>query len=414
MGLLDQSIVSAGNFTAVWVLARKLDVADYGLYVMIIGLILALNSIQSALVAFPFTVRYAGAEMIAWQAGLIRCLIVSLATMAIQIPAIVIGCRYLGHLFIAVPAILALCLWQTQDFIRRAMFQQRLYRQALTADSIRYVIPALLVILLPRRLLSAQQMLIFIATTSAAASLVCANVFIRREAEPVMWIAVKRDFSELWRIGRSIILFNASASALAQGCVWILGNVVGLSAASQYQAINNVMGVTNPAVMGIAVVRDPAVARESSQSGPRAAIRHSFPYAAAVGLLVLPVMGLFIAAPAWTLLRFYGKASPYISLAVPLQIAAVAQVLTISSQFVAAVIALVGRATVIWRVQIATNAACLAFMIPVIQKGGLSGCLLALAFFYAVGLVAMFWNLGKIYREGGDRRGSNQTVVVNA
>ncbi len=79
-------------------LARKLSVADYGLYVMLIGLILALNSVQSALIVFPFTVRYAGSDLQLWQSGVVHCLLVSLITLPVQLSVVIAGSFYLHHL----------------------------------------------------------------------------------------------------------------------------------------------------------------------------------------------------------------------------------------------------------------------------------------------------------------------------
>lgn len=413
LGLLDQSIVSGANFITALALARKLDVNEYGLYVMVMGLILALNSVQSALISFPFTVSYAGAQASIWRTSVLRHLLIGTGTMGFQTPAIFLGCLYLRHSSVTLPAAGALYFWQAQDFLRRAMFQQGHYRMAFIMDSVRYVIPALTVVLLPKALLSTVQMLVLIASTGALASLACGVLLIHRPGNVTVG-AIKSDIVNLWRIGRAIILFNLSSSGLMQGCAWILGNVSGLPAASQYQAINNVMGVTNPAVQGISVVRDPAVAREYLQHGPATAIRHALRYAIAVGLIVTPILAFFVGAPAWALSRFYGSGSPYALLTKPLQIAAVAQILAISSQFGAGILACIGHSHVIWRVQALANAACLAVMLPVVRQGGLSGCLVTLALFNALALAAMLRNLGIAYRRDPTPRGLDRPVAASA
>ena len=104
--------------------------ADYGKYVLIIGLVLVLNSVQAALIVVPFMIRYASAELADWRSGVMRCLLISVATLSVQIPVLIAGCIYLGYPVLAISAVLAACLWQAQEIIRRAMFQRCLYRQA--------------------------------------------------------------------------------------------------------------------------------------------------------------------------------------------------------------------------------------------------------------------------------------------
>lgn len=414
MGLVDQSIVSAGNFVGIWVMARKFAVPDYGLYVLVIGLILSLNSIQSAFIVFPFTIRYAAADLTGWQAGVVRCVLLSVATISIQIPIVLLGCLYLGHLMLGFVAVFTLCLWQMQEVIRRAMFQRQFFGRAVLGDSVRYAIPALLVVGLPARMLSTPAVLIFIAVSSIAASLLCVDTFATRRALSVSWMDIKAEFEECWRLGRHIILFNAFGSAFAQGSVWILGNMQGLSAASQYQAVSNVMGITNPPVVGIAATLQPAVARAHALAGPRAAMRQSLPYLAAVGALVVPLLLVFTVAPRWTLLRFYGGTSPYRFLIAPLRIAALAQVLSLAAQLAGSVLACVRRADILLRIQIVASTTCLIVMIPAVRWGALPGYLLASALFAGLVLAATFRILRQTYRANLTVYESGKEAVVNA
>jgi len=413
-GLIDQSIVSASNFTLTWMLARKLSVADYGLYVMLIGLILALNSIQSALIVFPFTVRYAGSDLQLWQSGVVHCLLVSLITLPVQLIVVIAGSFYLHHLPLSGIAILTLCLWQTQEIVRQAMFQRQLFSRAVMGDSVRYLIPALLVVFLPGRLLSAEHVLMFIAGSSAAAFFLCIDTFLAGNRGGISWHRMKREIRDSWSLGRSIILFNAFGSVLSQGSIWVLGNIRGLAAVSQYQAINNILGIPNPAVTGIGVVLNPAVARAASKSGSRAAIRQAVPYVAVMASLVAPVLGIFVLIPHWTLVRFYGPASPYSGLVFPLQIATVGQALFICSQVAATILACMNRAAIIWRIQLITSVTCLAAMIPAARWAALPGFLVIQTVFYGLGMVAMLWNLHTAYKGQPLAVESGQPLIVNA
>ena len=413
-GLIDQSIVSASNFTLTWMLARKLSVADYGLYVMLIGLILALNSVQSALIVFPFTVRYAGSDLQLWQSGVVHCLLVSLITLPVQLSVVIAGSFYLHHLALAGIAILTLCLWQAQEIVRQAMFQRQLFSRAVMGDSVRYLIPAILVVFLPGRLLSAEHVLMLIAASSAAAFLVCIDTFAVGTQGGISWHRMKCEIRDSWSLGRSIILFNAFGSVLSQGSIWVLGNIRGLAAVSQYQAINNILGIPNPAVTGIGVVLNPAVARAASKSGPRAAIRQALPYVTVMASLVAPVLGIFVFFPHWTLVRFYGLASPYAGLAFPLRIATAGQVLLICSQVAATILACMKRAGIIWRIQLVTSVTCLGAMIPAARWAALPGFLVTQIVFYGLGMVAMLWNLHIAYKGEPLPVESGQPLAVNA
>ena len=186
-------------------------------------------------------------------------------------------------------------------------------------------------------------------------------------------------------------LFNVFASALNQGCVWILGQMEGLGAASQFQAINNILGITNPAVMGITGVQEPAVARAYVQHGARAALNSARPYIVVVGVLTVPVLALFFLVPGWTLERFYGQSSPYATLAVPLRIAAAGQLLTVAGLLAVSLLNCLRRSEIVWRIQMFTSAACLAVTIPAVLWGGLSGCIGALTLFFGFRLAALIW-----------------------
>ncbi len=414
LGLVDQAIVSISNFSITWMLARKLAAPEYGLYAIVMGLLLTLNSIQSSLLVFPFIIRYSSADLPNWQAGVVRYLFLSLASAPVQVLIVAVGCVYLDHLAIVISAIAALCLWQCQEVIRRAMFQRGLFLRAITTDCIRYIVPVILVALLPRPLLGTRSVLLFIGGASLAAALPCLGTFWNGWGAAFSLPAVKREIGDSWKVGRSMVLFNAAGSALSQGSLWILGSMGGLVGASQYQAINNLMGVTNPPVFGIAAVRDPAVARAYSRAGARVAIRESAPYVAVLCALVLPALALFASFPDWTLLRFYGKTSPYLTLGRPLQIATVWQILAIGSQVAASVLACIDRVDFIWRVQMITTLVCLASMVPIVRWRGLSGCFISLTAFSAVTLAAMAWQLQTACSEKTPGEASVKEAVINA
>ncbi len=414
LGLLDQAIVSISNFSITWMLARKLTAPEYGLYAIVMGLILTLNSIQSSLVVFPFIIRYAGADLPIWQSGVLRYVLLSLVSAPVQLLIVAVGCVYLSHLAVVISAFAALCLWQVQEVIRRAMFQRRLFLRAIATDCIRYILPVIFVVLLPRPLLATQSVLFLIAGASVAAALPCLGTFSRGWGPAFSWPAITREIGDSWKIGRSMVLFNAAGSALSQGSLWILGGMEGLASASRYQAINNLMGVTNPPIFGIAAVRDPAVARAYSRAGARVAIRESAPYIAVICALVLPVIGLFAFFPDWTLLRFYGPASPYLMLGRPLKIATLWQLLAVGSQVAASVLACIDHVDFIWRVQMINSLLCLGAMVPVVRVAGLSGCFMCLTAFSAVSLMAMACKLHAAYSEPVRREVSVEEAVINA
>jgi hypothetical protein len=129
---------------------------------------------------------------------------------------------------------------------------------------------------------------------------------------------------------------------------------------------------------------------------------------------VIPILVFFILAPSWTLLSFYGKTSPYLNLALPLQIAAIGQFLAIGAQLSNAMLACLRRAEIGWRVQMVTSVACLAVLIPAVQRGRLLGYLTVLTLFYGIRLAAMVWSLCIIYKGGSAYLDSAQTATANA
>src|ERR1700733_13112052 len=60
--VIDQGVVSSGNFLANWILAKYLAPTEYGVFGLLFGLLLFANSLHSSLVTMPLGIKSPSAE----------------------------------------------------------------------------------------------------------------------------------------------------------------------------------------------------------------------------------------------------------------------------------------------------------------------------------------------------------------
>ncbi len=148
--LADQGAVSAGNFLTGWYLARTLPPSEFGIYVVIIGVMIFANTIHAALVTSPLCVKgaAAGAPLSKRYTG--WSLALTTGFLPVQAIAIAAICFGLGRLALAPWAVMALLLWQLQETVRSGLVSQCRFRSAIVGDFVSYIGQALAVVALTR------------------------------------------------------------------------------------------------------------------------------------------------------------------------------------------------------------------------------------------------------------------------
>jgi membrane protein implicated in regulation of membrane protease activity len=146
--LIDQAVVSMGNFLTLALLGRHLIAAEFGAYGLIMETLFFLNGVQFALVIYPLTIRGATGDH-----GTVRQLtLASLLFTVLLVPftVIVMGKTAIatGVGFAAAAAVLATLLWQVQETLRRALMAELRFSAAVWGDAISYLGQAAIILAL--------------------------------------------------------------------------------------------------------------------------------------------------------------------------------------------------------------------------------------------------------------------------
>src|ERR1700736_4008666 len=133
--LADQGCVSLGNFLTNIFLARTLAAADYGVFALVYGLLVLLNSFHSCVVGYPLSIKGAAADAEGLK-SYTRSALLFTAVLSVPFGGIVLGaCIVLGRPTIAVWAAFALLCWELQETLRRSLMAHLRHGEAIWGDA---------------------------------------------------------------------------------------------------------------------------------------------------------------------------------------------------------------------------------------------------------------------------------------
>jgi len=211
--MADQGVLSLGNFGVSILLAacfeRKHDLSDFGAYWILMELMMFLNGIQNALVAYPLTVRGAIADRL--QLGRLTSMSMLLTGVMwpLQAAAIVTTAAIAKiPMSVGIWAAIALFLWQMQETLRRGLMAHLKFRESLLGDSISYIGQLVAVALLGwYGMLTLTTAFQAIALTSGLAALVQGEQIAIIRTNDGLFAALSNfdPFSEAFVIARGIV-----------------------------------------------------------------------------------------------------------------------------------------------------------------------------------------------------------------
>ena len=137
--------------------------------------------------------------------------------------------------------------------------------------------------------------------------------------------------SSCWSLGRWGFANNWISVFSTQAFLWAVAIRGGAAAAAAYQALNNVLGVTHPVIIGVANAIIPTVARSTAE-GQTSAVRKGLTLGFHGSLLIVPYLTILGLLPLVALQLFYGHSSPYLALAGPIRWMCVAYVVMYTGQ----------------------------------------------------------------------------------
>lgn len=327
----DQGVLSLGNFFTNILLANHLSKTLYGVYVLVFGVVLFLNSLHGSIVTYPLTVRGAACDAV----DLRRLVGRSLTLTMLLGPILGLGILYAtgatGRWTLLPLAIAALLLWQAQETLRRALMAQFKYAWAIPGDAISYLGQAAAVWgLYKLGRLTPETAFTAIAVTSGLAAIVQA---IQLRALPSgTWSSLRPLAADCWRLGRWLLLTNLLTVATVYLTPWVLRYARGLGEVAMYGALATVMGVVNPIFAGMGGLIVPAVAAAEKRSGRAAAGRAGLRYALQGSALLVPIFVVLAIFPGFALRTFFPSQPAYHPLTSQLRLLVLVYVLYFAGQ----------------------------------------------------------------------------------
>lgn len=270
ISLIDQAIISGGNFSSGVIAALALTTSEFGLYVLATVIILEAAGIQNALTLQPMTVNGAGLSDDEFRRFFtaqifIQAVVISLSTLVVA--AIALAWEPLRPL--ALWLSIASAAWQTQELCRRVLYTRGAVLKAAINNFISYDIQAItLVVLLWDGEMTIEHALWVVAATSLlgmALGLWQMRSYVSRDHDEILKVA--RD---TFRLGRWI----ASSYVLAAGSVGaypaLLAGLVGLTATAGLGVIKQIVGPLHLLTRPLENFYLPRAARALDQEGTAA------------------------------------------------------------------------------------------------------------------------------------------------
>ena len=373
--LVDQGVVSFGNFMLNVLLARTLSEEDYGEFALFLGAIFILRAIDYSLISYPLSVRLCVARDDE-RAGLLgNTSLLAAALSLVLVVVMAVGTTLLED-NILLPACLCFLCWQAQETSRRCLLADFRYRAAVAGDGIAYVGQALLIALVASLGgIALPAALYMMSATFATGALV--HVSKLRFAWPDL-SETRLLAREYFSLGKWSIVNYELVLVRAQLFPWMLAATAGTAATASLQAGLNIANMMNPIIFGIGNAIPQVAAHAHRNGNVIGAWRAAYGYVLfGLGpILVISAAGVLM--PNLLLRTVYGPSSPYLAAAIGLQLLAVAGVLDYIAEMISKTLLGVqaGRLASVVNVVAVGVAAVLAFAL--IGTLGVLGACLAL------------------------------------
>ncbi len=374
--LVDQCVVSGGNFLLNVLLARKLSQDDYGEFALFLGAIFLLRAIDYSLISYPVAVRLHGTPEHERARLLGNTSLLASALALVFVVVMALGSILAGDEDIVVPACLCFLCWQAQETSRRYLLADFRYRAAVTGDGIAYVGQALLIAFFGWvDTITLTAALYLMSVTFAFGALVHVS---KLRFEWPDFTEAHRLAGEYFSIGKWSIVSYELVLIRVQLFPWILAATAGTAATASLQAGLNIANMMNPIIFGIGNAIPQVAAHAHRTEGVSGAWRAASGYVLfGLGPIVI-ICAAILLMPDLALHLAYGPTSPYLAGALSLQFLATAGLLDYIAEMISKTLLGVeaGRAASTVNVLAVGVAAGLAFVL--IDPLGVAGACLAL------------------------------------
>ena len=369
--LVDQGVVSGGNFLINLLLARLLVPRSYGVFGLFYLAIIGANTFHSSVVTYwlnLFGAKVDDHDIKKLMTGALGITTVWLAPMSLTT---MVACIVTHSYGLWLPATVALYCWQLQESARRALLCRMRYRSSVLPDALSYLGQAGVVALLRPSDLG---VIFWIVAATSVAGLAWQLLLVG--CESVTFLEFRQYFAESLRFGRFVVAANCINMLALQIPAWTLLRAGGQDMVAAFQALSNVVNVTNPLLLGVSNHVIPAVARvaqQGSATARRVALLDGF----SLGAVLVVYLSALVIAPQHAMTLMYGHSSPYLVFASLLKILSLACLFQFVNTVVGAYEGGMGRTASYMKSQAAGLVALIAIGIPIIMYLGLLGAVIA-------------------------------------
>ena len=374
--LVDQCVVSGGNFLLNVLLARTLSQDDYGEFALFLGAIFLLRTIDYSFISYPLSVRLCvvGDEERPRLLGNTAVLAVALSLVLLVLMAI--GTAVLEEENILLPACLCYLCWQAQETSRRFLLADFRYREAVAGDGVAFVGQVVLIAVL---------LWIDSITLSTALYVMSATFFLGALVHALKLRFARPDIGELrslaleyFSVGKWSLVSYLLVLLRVQLFPWLLAAFAGTAATASLQAGLNIANMMNPIIFGIGNAIPQIAAHAHRSGGILGASRAAYHYVLFGLGPILVICAAAVLMPDLLLRSVYGPSSPYLAAAAGLQLLAFAGVLDYIAEMISKTLLGVQAGKLAFVVNVVAAVAALALALALIGPLGVFGACVAL------------------------------------
>jgi O-antigen/teichoic acid export membrane protein len=328
--LVDQGIVSAGNFISMLLLARSLSRAEFGTFVLIYGACSVVNGLHSNLIISPLVVFSSTSSVEIARLYSMASIRLTLGFVAVSTIVVLSASASLHLTICGVIALGSVVAWQIQETLRRSLLARCRYIDAICGDSFSYLGQAVLIeVMFWFHILTPARVFVAMGATSLLAAIIQLAQVGRVRCSRQQTKNIARSF---WHVSKWLLLAGLTSIFAAPLFPWLLNWLHGRGTAAEFQALNTVLGVVNPLILSIPAIVMPAAANLMRGTPPgmdREVRRQAMRYVLLFELVILPWLLVVSLWPGTALRWFYGSGSPYCASVWPLRIGVVVYALTV-------------------------------------------------------------------------------------
>ncbi len=373
--LVDQAVVSLGNFLVNILIARQLPPGEYGAFALLMGGLFTLQIVNSSLIFYPMSVRMAvsnGDDEKALLGASTRIFFLFLIPLCVLLTASL----FAFHLGAIAPSVVAyLILWQLKEGTRRALLARFRIKEAIVGDAVSYLGQSAVIFgFVLAGSLNLRNAFWGMAAMSGLAVLIQARQLRVSLSAPSQVRLVLTDF---WSIGGWALANNLISYWRFYIFFGMLGVGWGAAAAASFQALLNVLNLANPVIQGLGNIIPQTAARARADGDGT-----EWSTARTYMLLGVPPIFLYYAvafiASEFLLRVFYGAASPYVELSLALRILAVAFVANYGVEMICSFLHGIDAPRLALAINIIGLGVALVAAFPLTSMFGLAGACVAL------------------------------------